>query len=223
MTKKSTRTVTAVEAAQKNLAEVRSTISAGTEELTKLEQEHHGIEEQIESGSLVADVDRKAELEELIGRRKARLEDLEGRVLAYAEHALAQAELDEFAGEQAGGVVAKHAEYLAATESARAKVAEGIAELKAATSAWEEFSSPIIRRAAAAGLAAGKADPLARVLVAGTGDSAHLIVDGEEFTVPGINGAVSAAVSGADDHLAGTVARGLEARKYGLTVSQIGF
>lgn len=216
------KTPTAVEAAQKNLAEVRSTISAKTEEVTKLEQEHHGIEEQIESGSLVADIDRKAELEELIGRRKTRLEDLEGRALAHAEHALAQAELDKFAGEQAGGVVAKHAEYLGAADSARAKVTEGIAELKAATSAWEEFSSPIIRRAAAAGLTAGKADPLARVLVAGTGDSAHLIVDGEEFTVPGINGAVSDAVSGADDHLAGTIARGLEARKYGLTVAEIG-
>lgn len=96
-------------------------------------------------------------------------------MLAYAEHALTQAELDALAVDQVDGVAVHHEQYLTATTTARAKIAQGIEELKAATDQWEEFSSPIIRRASAAGLTEGKADPLARVLVAGTGQSAHLV------------------------------------------------
>lgn len=222
-TTKSTKNPSAVEVAEKNLADVQTTVASLIEELAQLQQEHYQIEEQIESGSLVADIDRKAELEDLIGRRITRLADLEGRVLAYAEHALAQAELDALAADQADGVTVHHEQYLTATAAARAKIAQGIEELKAATDQWEEFSSPIIRRATVAGLTEGKADPLARVLVAGTGQSAHLVIDGEPIITPTIHSTLAEAVSGADEHLAGTIARGQEVRRMGLPISQIGF
>lgn len=221
-TKSKPSTKSAADAAHERLTNVQTTVSSLTDELATLQQEHDEISGQIEVGSLVADVDRLAEIEELVGRRSARRDDLNNRVLVAAEHAVAAAELDELASDQAEGIAAKHDAYLAAVETARGKVAEGIEELKAATEAWETFSSPVIRRAASAGLTEDQTDPLARAVVAGTGAGRHLIIDGEPFTVPGVNVAIAEGVSAADEHLAGTIARGREARRWNLSVAQIG-
>lgn len=76
-------TKSAVDTAQKSLTDVQTTIASLTEELAKPEQEHEEIEEQIEASSLVADIDRKAELEELVSHRDAHLED---RALSSTPH-----------------------------------------------------------------------------------------------------------------------------------------
>lgn len=222
MTKKITETVAAVESAKKSLAEVETAVSSLTEELSKLEQEHGQIEEQIESGSLVADIDRKAELEELIRRRRIHLEDLEGRVLPDAEHALAYAEAMEVGDSSSIGVPEKHAEYVAAAESARAKISAGIEELKTATAEWEEFSRPLVQRVEKAGLVHGKNDSTTRVLVAGHGRNAHLVIDGTEYAAPEFNRDLAGTLGAADEYLAGTLARGLEARRWNVSVAEIG-
>lgn len=212
----------AVEQAKKNLTEVQNAIESLSQELDQLQQEHDQISEQIEAGSLVADVDRQAELAELIGRRSKRLEDLRGRVLVVAEHALTQAELDALAEDQADGIKAQHDKYATESEKARQKIAEGFAELEAAHKAWTEYSSPVLARATTAGLTEGKADPLARVLVAGKGQSAHLVVDGQPFKVAPATTTLADAASSASPYLADVIARGREAKRWGLTVAQIG-
>lgn len=220
--KKSTKTTTAVEVAEKNLTEVQSTITSLSEELAQLQQEHQQIEEQIESGSLVADIDRKAELEGLISRRTDRLEDLQGRVLADAEQALSRAQVLQLAEDQADGVALKHQEYVTAAGAARSKITEGVEELRTAEAAWEEFSRPIVQQATSARLREGVADPESRVLVSGHGRGAHLVIDGTAYAAPEFDRDLADTLTKTDDHLAGTLARGLEARKWNLSVAEIG-
>ncbi|APX32010.1 hypothetical protein BH708_03890 [Brachybacterium sp. P6-10-X1] len=210
-------------AAEKSVKDVQEAIASTRRDLEKLEQEQTDLQTQIANGSLVVDTDRLADLTERdIPRKANRLEDLEHRILAAAKSALDQAELDALADDQADGLKAHHDTYADATEAARIKIAEGIAELKAATETWESYSLPIVRRADRAGLTEDQGDPLSRVLVAGDSRSRHLVVDGEDYISPGVHLAVAEAVSAADEHLAGTVARGREARRWGLSVSQIG-
>ncbi|RCS69484.1 hypothetical protein CIK73_06060 [Brachybacterium alimentarium] len=47
-------------------------------------------------------------------------------------------------------------------------------------------------------------------------------IDGESIITPTIHNTLAVAVSGADEHLAGTIAGGLEARRMGLSIAQIG-
>lgn len=220
---KSNTTQSPTEQAHAVVEEVRRSLTEAETALAELTTERDAIADQMARGSLTADSERLAELDDvLIPRKAARVAYLRDDALRVAEADLVAAELHEMAGDLTNGPAARHATYSSKRAEAEAKIAEGIAELHTVTSEWEAYARPVITRAASAGFSEDQADPLSRIVVAGKGQEAHLVIDGEPLTAPRADRAITSALSRADAYLAGTIARGLEARRWGLSVTQIG-
>lgn len=223
-TKKNTNTARSpIEQARAVVEEVRTLLAQEETALAELTTERDAIADQMARGSLTADSERLSELDDvLIPRKVARVAYLRDDALRVAEADLVAAELHEMAGDLSNGPAARHATYSSKRGEAETKIAEGIAELHAVTQEWEGYARPVIARAASAGFSEDQADPLSRIVVAGKGQDAHLVIDGEPLTAPRADRVITSTLSRADEHLAGTIARGLEARRWGLTVAQIG-
>lgn len=179
----------AADAARSNRAQVEQVITDLVAEVSTLKEERTLLVADRDGGSLTVDTDRIADLEEtIIPRKEERLEELQTRILPAAKAEVAAQEIAELATSSRTGLAALRSAEREAYTEAVGHVAAGLEKLRAASTAYDAGVAEIQGRALAAGLRAGKADPLARVLIP---DTVTVRVDGIEYTRRDVRGTLS--------------------------------
>ena len=156
MTTKTTKTKSAHEQAiaetSERVTELETLVAALRAELGKLTEERDVLQEKHDTGYDL-DIDRLAELSEnLIPRRQARLEVLTTETLPEAKQAAERAVLLELAERDADGIPGHWSAYLQAVADAEDKVAQALADARAAAEEWNAFIGDVSFRAQDAGL-----------------------------------------------------------------------
>ncbi|UQN29579.1 hypothetical protein [Brachybacterium kimchii] len=187
-TKTKTKTSSAADAAHLSLAEAEDALAAVAAEVAKLEEERDQILADIDAGSVLADVERLAEIDETtIPRKRERLEHLE-RVKSVAEQSVAAIDLAEFGAQGAGALPVAWEKYQEARAKHEAEILRAAEALKAVTEEWNSSVNSLMGKARRVGLVIGECDPLARTQVqVGTDDerrrneSVKAVLDGVDY------------------------------------------
>lgn len=222
-----TKTVTAHEQAitetSERVTELETLVAALRAELEKLTEERDVLQEKHDTGYDL-DIDRLAELSEnLIPRRQARLENLTTETLPEAKRAAERAVLLELAERDADGIPGHWSAYLQAVADAEGKVAQALAEARAAAEEWNTFIGDVSFRAQDAGLSDTRhyggdltEHPISyssTVSFSARPKRAVLPVQfaGETYRTVKSDAAVRGIASAADDHLRGLIRAAVDA------------
>lgn len=182
------KTLSAADAARSYLAEVESESAKYDAETATLQEELAAINEAQALGSLSVDIERKAELEELIPRREVRGAEIRGPILSAARSEVAAQEIADMASAHGSGLADRLAAAREAFDEGVVLVAAGLEKASTAYTEYDDAVSNVYSEALTAGLTAGKADPLARVLIPSAGT---IRVDGVEYQQKDVRGVLS--------------------------------